>query len=263
MTKKQPKFVRSLADGESGEGAVNQIQRVGHTVHRTGGPWSDTLHRLLEHLKHRGFHEAPESYGFTDDGKEIVRYIQGETAQRPWPAVLIDDKGLLDIIDLVKRYHAAVADFDPGPDAQWRHGQQPLREGEIVRHGDLGPWNFVFREDELMGLIDWDLATPGTVEEDIAQLAYLAVPLSLGLDYQNAGIESESALRHRLDVFCVAFNVTPEKLHNQIIQRIRNEHEKDERLALAGIYPWTEFFANGRSLEEELSDFHAIFARLV
>jgi hypothetical protein len=52
-----------------------------------------------------------------------------------------------------------------------------LEAGEIICHHDFAPYNAVFRRDQLRGIIDWDGAGPGTVQEELAFLAWQWVPL--------------------------------------------------------------------------------------
>jgi aminoglycoside phosphotransferase (APT) family kinase protein len=52
-----------------------------------------------------------------------------------------------------------------------------LEPGEIICHHDFAPYNAVFRGEHLLGIIDWDGAGPGTIEEEIAFLAWQWVPL--------------------------------------------------------------------------------------
>jgi aminoglycoside phosphotransferase (APT) family kinase protein len=51
--------------------------------------------------------------------------------------------------------------------------------GEIVSHGDLGPWNTVYRHGAPVGFIDWDAAQPVEPLADLAAAAWTFVPLAL------------------------------------------------------------------------------------
>ncbi len=52
-----------------------------------------------------------------------------------------------------------------------------VRPGEIIGHGDLGPWNTIWRDHEPVAFIDWDFAEPGPAVEDLAELAFFTVPM--------------------------------------------------------------------------------------
>ena len=95
---------------------------VDGTVRRVAGPWSASVAGLVAHLQDRGFHGAPLPLGSDELGRDIVTYLQGETVggQRPWPAWTPSDEALVQVAGWLRRYHEAVLDFDPGPDAEWR-----------------------------------------------------------------------------------------------------------------------------------------------
>ena len=57
--------------------------------------------------------------------------------------------------------------------------QSPTREpAEVVCHNDFAPYNTVFRDRRLTGVIDWDMASPGPRVRDLSYLAYRLVPLT-------------------------------------------------------------------------------------
>jgi Ser/Thr protein kinase RdoA (MazF antagonist) len=75
--------------------------------------------------------------------------------------------------ELIRDYHQAVLDFRP-LGATWSSGEQ-MAEGQIVCHGDAAPWNVVWRDNTLVGLIDFDHARPGAAVDDVAYaLRYIA-----------------------------------------------------------------------------------------
>jgi thiamine kinase-like enzyme len=58
--------------------------------------------------------------------------------------------------------------------ATWSSGER-MTEGQIVCHGDAAPWNVVWRDNKLIGLIDFDHARPGAAADDVAYaLRYIA-----------------------------------------------------------------------------------------
>ena len=145
----------------------------GDTVVRPIGEWSKSVHGLLNHLQAVGFSRAPRLIK-TDliHGKEILTYIDGEVAMRPWPLILLSKAGIVAIAQLLREYHDLIRNYRPGANSKWRDPNAKWQEGMIVRHGDLGPWNMVWKSSELVGLIDWDLAEPGYPIEDVAQAAW-------------------------------------------------------------------------------------------
>jgi hypothetical protein len=154
--------------------------RAGDTVRRQPQPWSNEVQRLLAHVRNRGFLLVPEPLGFDEHGREILRYIEGETSATvsPWPGSLWSDDLLIDVGKTVAAYHRAVADFAPSDDAHWQYRPRALLPGEIICHHDFAPYNAVFKGGRLLGMVDWEGAGPGTIQEEIAFLAWQWAPLS-------------------------------------------------------------------------------------
>jgi hypothetical protein len=160
-------------------GRLTVVLRAGDTVLRQSKPWSEDVQRLPAHVRSRGFLLAPEPLGFDDQGREVVRYIDGDTSATvsPWPGPLWSDELLIEAGKTVADYHRAVADFVPPEDVHWQYRPRALVPGEIICHHDFAPYNAVFRGTQLLGMVDWESAGPGTVHEEIAFLAWQLVPL--------------------------------------------------------------------------------------
>lgn len=160
-------------------GTQNPVVRVGNTVRRRPGPWTPAIHDLLRHARDHGFELAPEPLGFDDQGREVLRYIEGDTVgwALPWPAWIRSDEMLVEVGRGLGRYHRSVADF-PAADRTWQSPPPVDRTGPcIVAHNDLAPYNVVVADGRLAGVIDWDLAGPGTTRSDLAFVAWQWVPL--------------------------------------------------------------------------------------
>jgi hypothetical protein len=160
-------------------GALNSIVRVGDTVRRPAGPWTPTVHALLRHVRQRGFELAPEPLGMDEAGREIISYVPGTTVgwSLPWPAPIRTEDLLVEMGSATARYHLAVADFRPAGTIPWQSGAAALGPSELVCHHDLAPYNVVVTDGRLMGIIDWDLAGPGSALSDLAFVAWQWVPL--------------------------------------------------------------------------------------
>ncbi|MHB8630493.1 MAG: protein kinase family protein [Candidatus Limnocylindria bacterium] len=126
-------------------GNLNAAVRVGETVRRRAGPWTPAVHALLRHLERVGF-EAPRVLGIDDRGREILRFMPGEAhagTVEPVPERIMAERNLLDAAGLLRRYHDAIAGFEPPPDARWR--LVAPTEHELICHNDWSPWNALFR----------------------------------------------------------------------------------------------------------------------
>ena len=157
-------------------GGVNRVTRLGDTVRRPAGPWTPTVHRLLDHLAARGFVGAPRVRGLTEDGaREVLDFVPGEVGHYPLPPYARTDDALRAVAVLLRALHDASADFPYGRDDVWQ--QQPREPVEVVCHGDAATYNCVFREGLPVAFIDFDTAHPGPRIWDVAYTAYRFVPL--------------------------------------------------------------------------------------
>ncbi|MDT5041757.1 MAG: hypothetical protein QOE51_2742 [Actinoplanes sp.] len=121
--------------------------------------------------------------------------------------MLVSGDGLQQLALWLRGFHQAVADFVPPATAAWIVPGATWQPGQIICHGDLGPWNSVWCNDQLGGFIDWDFAEPGTALDDIAQVAWYAVPLRGLAAAREAGLAEGCDLAARLDIFCQAYGV--------------------------------------------------------
>ena len=158
-------------------GNLTKVVRVGDTVRREAGPWTPSIHRLLRHLRDRGFTLAPEALGIDELGREILTFIPGETlTEGPWPRWVWSDELLEEAVTVLADYHQKVADFRP-THVESRLDTEPLTSDQIVCHNDFAPYNCVFRDGHFAGLIDWDVVCAGDPLWDLAFFAWHWVPL--------------------------------------------------------------------------------------
>lgn len=244
---------RQLQDGESGAGSVSTVTRLGDSIRRPSGPWTSGVHALLKHLASRGYGYAPQVLG-ADSHFETLTYLEGEVGLRPWPACLLDDSGLQAIAIAMGEYHQAVSDFVPPPGSVWRCPDTPWAPGMIMRHGDLGPWNMVWRDGRLAGIIDWDMAEPGFKMDDIAQIAWHCVPLARPQICHGCGIVPGASQKRRFSMLCEIFGVSSDDVIHALRSLQRTEAERTLRLGQIGVEPWSTFHARGDVLAIEADE---------
>lgn len=161
-----------LPGGDVTDGVV----RVGDTVRRPIGDHSALVHRVLRHLEDAGFAGAPRLLGVDDRQREILTFVDGEVAGRPWPAWVADDARAESVARLLRRLDDAMVPFglpsDVPVDAPERPGVPP-RPGPpptFLGHRDVTPENTVFREGTAVALIDFDLVRPSTRVDEVTNL---------------------------------------------------------------------------------------------
>lgn len=157
-------------------GGVNHVVRAGATVRRLTGPWTPAVHALLGHLSARGFGGAPRSHGIDGEGREVLDYLPGEVPGYPLPEWALTDAALAGAGRLLRELHDATVDFPKNRDMEWYF--PAVSPAEVVCHGDVAPYNCVFRDGRPVAFIDFDTAHPGPRVWDVAYAAYRFVPLT-------------------------------------------------------------------------------------
>lgn len=185
-------------------GGVNTVVRVGTTVRRPTGAWSDRVHDLLRHLERVGLAGVPRFHGTTPEGLEVLDFLPGEVSGYPVTEAAATHEALVGAARLLRRYHDATAGFAAtAPADGW---MMPARDPvEVICHNDFAPHNCVLQGDRVVGVVDFDTAGPGPRTWDVAYAAYRWVPLS---DPVAAGVRGTAQEQPaRLRAFCDAYGL--------------------------------------------------------
>ncbi len=156
---------------DAGRGVV----RVGDTVRRPG--MAAPVRALLRHLEAVGFRGAPRHLGIDEQGRDVLSWFEGDVAVPPYPDWALTDAAIESLGRLVRDYHEAAASFDAGGSTGWSAEWSDPAGGPVVCHNDLFPENVVFRDGEVVALIDFDVAAPGRALWDLAIAAEEWAPL--------------------------------------------------------------------------------------
>jgi hypothetical protein len=157
------------------------VVRVGDTVRRPVQQHSAATHDLLRHLERVRFDGAPRFLGVDEQGREVLSYVEGVAPIDPYPSWAHEDDALRSVARLLRGYHDAVESFDPG-DRAWPAALPSGFGRALVSHNDPNLDNIVFRDGEAVGLIDFDLAAPGSRIWDVCVAARLWCPLRADAD---------------------------------------------------------------------------------
>ncbi len=227
-------------------GKINSVTRRGNIVYRTGGPWVPAVHAVLDHLERQGFRHSPKPLGVDDQGREIISFLPGESMIRPWQPVMFTDDALVQATTMLRELHDATHDLILPPETEWRGGPAGKTAGQVIRHGDLGPWNTLWEGERLTGLIDWDFAEPGPPLTDLAQLALYFVPLRGEGHWRECGFPRRPDFQHRVEVICAAYGAFgPAEIVREIVRLQETAMAEITERAAEGRYPWTMFRDNG------------------
>jgi hypothetical protein len=226
--------------------SLRVVGRVGSTVVRRTGWWSPAVQHLLTHLEQTGFEESVRFLGLDADGNEVLGYIEGTSNLDAW-ALLATDDGLREYARLVRRYHDAVAGYRPPEGACWMTEEHPLRNGETLTHGDLGPWNTVWRGDRAVGLLDWDMAGPRPVLHDIAYALEYAVPFrddAESMRWLRTAVPPDRG--HRMRVFAEAYGLaSTDGLYEAVLAEQQTTTRYMVELAERGLEPHAQWIRDG------------------
>lgn len=239
-----------MADGDewfSDEGEVREVFRRGDLVHRTPQPWTPAVAELLVHLEEVGFAGASRHRGYDEAGRELLTFLPGEDGPISW-GYLHSDQGLASVARLLRSYHDAVRDYRPRPDAAWADTMGPPREGEVMCHGDFAPWNLVWREQEAVGIFDWDFVRPADPMFDVYYAMDWTVPFrddETCRDFHH--FEEVPDRSHRVQVFLDAYGVDeiPADVAAGVARVRRRVKLTTAALAARGFEPQAEWVAGG------------------
>lgn len=203
-------------------GNMNAVQRIGDTVHRQAGPWTPTIHRLLDHLDSNGIDWLPKPLGFDDDGREVLTYVAGTVPNYPMPPWIWDDSVLVAAVEHLRAFHHATASFATRTSDMWQLA--PHEPRDVICHNDFAPYNMVFDDrHELTGVIDCDTASPGSRVWDLAYLAYRLVPLTSPTNSDTPAVDQDERQR-RLALLCTTYGhgITTDSVVTTAVERLHD-----------------------------------------
>nr|WP_300147518.1 phosphotransferase [Propionicimonas sp.] len=198
-------------------GNMGPVTRVGDEVRRSAGPWTPNVHRLLNLFADAGIAETPRPLGFTDDGRERLTYLAGTVPSYPRPDLVWSASVLVDAARLLRRLHDASVPLAGVRDG-WR---SPVREpADVVCHNDFAPYNLVFADGRLAGVIDFDYCSPGPRIWDLAYLAYRLAPLTGPQEPGGPVADAERASRLTRLIEAYGLPVGPAELVAVVVERL-------------------------------------------
>ncbi|WP_104165931.1 phosphotransferase [Cryobacterium sp. N22] len=233
------------------------------TIRRVPGIWTPAVNALLQHLAATGFVGAPRPLGTDMHGRDIVSYLEGSTvgSARPWPQWTHSDEALLDVGDWLRRYHGAVADFEPPAGSLWREGHV-WKPGLVIGHNDAAPYNAVWNDVGLVGFVDWDMAGPTTCAEDLAWVAFSWVPLHARQLVLDEGFTAFGERRARLETFLRAYGWagTTNDVLELVRRRVQTQVNVIRSVAADGDKTYQRMLAHGvdRTLQAALGELDTV-----
>jgi hypothetical protein len=185
-------------------GNTSRVVKDGRTVLRSTGAWSPFVHQLLQHLAAVGFTEAPVFIEQVGD-QEQLSFVAGEVGNDPLKPYMQTDEVLVEAAQLLRRLHDCTQSFAIPVEAAFM--LPVMTPHEVICHNDFAPYNCVYRDGHLIGVIDFDTAGPGTRLWDIAYAVYRFVPLTNDPHSLDNGWNPIPDRAARLRLFCDSYGL--------------------------------------------------------
>ena len=162
---------------QGGVANAGSVVRSGDHVLRPSNPHTPTIHRFLGFIAGAEFEGASQPVGVDGDGRERLRFVDGDVPLVPYPDWAQSDAALGSIARLMRRFHLAASGFEQLADDTWSTEMADPAGGSIICHNDVCLENVVFRDGEAVALLDFDFAAPGRPVYDLACFARMCVPI--------------------------------------------------------------------------------------
>jgi aminoglycoside phosphotransferase (APT) family kinase protein len=198
-------------------GNMDPVIRIGDTVRRVSGLWSASVHELLSRYESAGVSEAPRPRGIDDEGREVLTFIEGVTLEQAPPETRWRPSILHAAGALLRELHDASVSLTTR-DRVWR--SESHSPAEVVCHNDFAPYNLIVREQTLVGVIDFDMASPGPRIWDFAYLAYRLAPFAEDADGFDSALYGSPASRLEQLIEAYGVHFTPLEVRQAAARRL-------------------------------------------
>jgi phage protein U len=233
--------VRSGDDGGETRlpgGNVGGAVLVDGTVRRSAGRWTPSIQRVLGVLADAGIDEVPRPLGVDGLGREVSSFIPGDTVgdEDRWPSWGTADPTVQQVGRLLRRIHDATRGFAGGEVLPWRLADAGVGPSQVVCHNDVAPYNLVW-DDRVVGLIDWDFASPGDPRTDLAGALWQFAPFHHPELSQKLGWSHDVDRLTRARSLVDAYRLVPELrqgLTQFVIDRMHTLRSTIRQLAASG-----------------------------
>ena len=186
-------------------GSMNQTEKIGNIVHKTskGHP---IVREYLLYLEKAGMQNVPRFLGLDEQGREMFSYLPGKTMGRDFdhthPCLTSDDT-IADAARFLRKLHDVSVGFLPEAiKRDWINPYFPNGIHETICHGDTGIWNFVFVDDRIAGLIDFEQAYPGTRVWDLTSTLFCtALPSCYGYEPSKHAANAKRRIKLFFDAY--------------------------------------------------------------
>lgn len=260
-----------------------RVVRVeGATVTRPAGPWTATVHALLEHVSGKGV-PVPRPLG-SDGCWETLSLVPGTGGDERWGDAPLSVDACASAGALLRRYHDASASFVPPAGTTWitdcyvkdstyapgaasAAGVTEIPGAfEVILHGDPKPGNMAWKGEEAVGLFDFDDARPGLRVDDVAYALKWIIPVNGEVEQlRRINADEEAAMRERAAAFLEGYGWQgPFDVATRAVGAHERSIDEIEWGAAGGLEPQRTWVASGDIVawRAELPEISAIARRV-
>ena len=232
---------------ESVTQALRPVDIEDGVVTRPAAPWTPTVHAFLRHLRGQGLTCVPEPLGVEGDVEKLA-VIEGDSGGDGWKHQH-SDEGLRSAARLLRTIHDAATGWEPPPGATFGAPHVSSDSEQAVWcHGDFGPWNIVWRDDEAIGLIDWDFLHRAPRLDDVAYALRWFTPArddEMALTWHHFPSVPDRAARVRTFLDAYGAGLPDFDVAETVATRMEATMALELSLAEAGIEPQRTWVADG------------------
>lgn len=205
---------------------------------------------LLAYLSDVGFEHTPRPMGFDDHDREVLSFLEGDSGRDAGTRISADS-ALTNFARLLRDYHDHVRDYVPPSDAAWALPAPPDGRFEVVCHGDFAPWNVVWSGDAPVGILDFDMAHPCGVVDDVAYALAYSVPFRDDSDTRRMlGTDVVPSRSRRVGLFAEAYGIETDGLVDRVVERqLKYAHDVESLRRRGLIAHWTSPESVSRNFE--------------
>lgn len=233
-------------------GNVNQaIEKKENKIYRNSN-WNNNIHEFLQFLETKHFAGVPRFLGIDENNREILSYLPGYVPGNSFPncqEFVWNRQNLILTAQFMRKFHDISSEFLK--QTNWEQGPFQKCDYEVICHNDAAPYNFVYEDKKMTGLIDFDVAYPGMRLWDIAYTLYTTIPLSSyqpELDGTVRFYEGKDAdiRKERIQIFFRSYGMEiPVDLFSWVIRRLEELCNFIQQEAQAGNAAFKEMVNNG------------------
>ena len=190
-------------------GREGAIFLQGDRVVRPANPWTEEVQNFLRFLRGRGVDYVPVPYGRTEEGQEVLSFVQGQIFHEGLPISLYTEEFLQSVAKLLSDYHSHSKEYISrltGKEPWMLSAVEPI---EVMCHGDFAPYNVTVEEGSPKGIIDFDTLHPGPAMWDVVYGTYRFVPFMSPTNPEYRGPLKEQI--RRMKVFLDAYGASKEQ----------------------------------------------------